>query len=83
MTTQRTQLVALSCMCIHKHRAVCLCVYVLSCQEPDAGRTQADNKDDPDFGVSKEEMAAADQAAAEDVGAGEAGTVLLLPGSGR
>eukprot|EP00878_Enallax_costatus_P039230 GHUV01044796.1.p1 GENE.GHUV01044796.1~~GHUV01044796.1.p1 ORF type:complete len:181 (+),score=31.50 GHUV01044796.1:29-544(+) len=35
-------------------------------QEPDAGRTQADNRAaDPDFGVSKEEMRAADDAAAE------------------
>jgi hypothetical protein len=35
-------------------------------QEPDAGRTQADDREDPDFGVNKEEMRAADAAAAED-----------------
>eukprot|EP00775_Hariotina_reticulata_P001538 gene1538-1876_t len=33
-------------------------------QQPDAGRL--DNRDDPDFGVSPEEMRAADAAAAED-----------------
>lgn len=46
-------------------------------QEPDAARTQADdNKSDPDFGVSKGEMAAADRAAAEQPGAGESLTAL-------
>ncbi|WIA42921.1 hypothetical protein OEZ86_008835 [Tetradesmus obliquus] len=35
-------------------------------QEPDAARTQADDKSDPDFNVSKDEMAAANAAAAED-----------------
>lgn len=41
-------------------------------QEPDAARTQAEDKSsDPDFGASKEEMRAADTAAAEEPGAGE------------
>eukprot|EP00882_Tetradesmus_deserticola_P000767 GHRQ01000838.1.p1 GENE.GHRQ01000838.1~~GHRQ01000838.1.p1 ORF type:complete len:139 (+),score=77.65 GHRQ01000838.1:123-539(+) len=35
-------------------------------QEPDAARTQADDKSDPDFSVGKDEMAAADAAAAEE-----------------
>eukprot|EP00882_Tetradesmus_deserticola_P000906 GHRQ01000984.1.p3 GENE.GHRQ01000984.1~~GHRQ01000984.1.p3 ORF type:complete len:139 (+),score=80.59 GHRQ01000984.1:123-539(+) len=35
-------------------------------QEPDAARTQADDKSDPDFSVAKDEMAAADAAAAEE-----------------
>lgn len=40
-------------------------------QEPDAGRTQADDRTaDPDFGVSKEEMRAADAAAAEQPATG-------------
>lgn len=41
-------------------------------QEPDAARTQADDKSDPDFNVAKDEMAAADDAAAEDPATGEA-----------
>lgn len=57
----------------HRHSACCcpaLCapLPLLLVQEPDAGR--ADNKDDPDFGVSKEEMSAADAAAAEEPAAG-------------
>lgn len=48
------------------------CVSVLHMQEPDAARTQADDKSDPDFNVSKDEMRAADTAAAEEPGAGKA-----------
>lgn len=45
---------------------VCCCL-----QEPDAARTQAEDASDPDFGASKQEFAAAEQAAAEEPGAGE------------
>lgn len=38
-------------------------------QEPDAARTQADDKSDPNFDVSKDEMRTADTAAAEEPGA--------------
>jgi hypothetical protein len=52
-------------------------------QEPDAARTQAADKSDPDFSVAKDEMAAADAAAAEEPGTGEAATpknfVIRLP----
>jgi len=41
-------------------------------QEPDAARTQADDKSDPNFDVSKDEMRTADTAAAEEPGAGKA-----------
>jgi hypothetical protein len=50
-------------------------------QEPDAARTKADDKSsDPDFGVSKEEMRAAENAAAEDPAAGE--STLRMPPHG-
>jgi hypothetical protein len=42
-------------------------------QEPDAAHMQADDKSDPDFSVAKDELAAADAAAAEEPATGEAG----------